>query len=144
MKLLLSALAVVAVCSQAMADAASDLFSVPKSNKMDLQSPLGVWEVGPFVIDNVSYTMRFRIGQNQVTAGNKCTANNQSAMVAITVPSTLTPNTLTMDGSDSQAVTQNGVNCNISTTAGSVEQYSISNGLMTLSDSPLKALKISD
>jgi hypothetical protein len=149
MKSIFTALAVlvacIVTCTVASADIGQDLFAVKKSATMNLNTALGLWEIGPFSSDGTSFTLRMKIEQNKVTAANKCTdAAGHSAIVAIEASAVLTPDTLTITGNASNTVTQNGVNCDINIQAGLSKHYSVSNGVMTLEDSPIAASKISD
>jgi hypothetical protein len=131
------------VCSLSVADTASDLFALQKTTLKEPNSAVGVWEMGPFDNGNAIFTVRTRIEQNETTAALKCEKGGQVAMVSVTVPSVLTTDSLTYTKPDSNAVTQNGVNCDINIHVGT-HAYTIDNGVMSVEDSSLPAAKIAD
>jgi hypothetical protein len=144
MKKVLTTLAALAFCTLASADTASDLFGIQKSVLKNPNSVYGVWEVPTMNVSTLKITMRMRIDQNQVIAGIKCEEGGHVAMVALTVPATITADTITMNASAQQDVKQDGVDCNASVQAGEIAHYKVANGVLTVDNTPAPANKIAD
>ena len=80
--------------------------------------------------NGISFVMTFTINHDSVTLTNVCTLNGKSVTAHVTVPASYDDSTLTIMAPGQDEESSNGVNCNVSAQADSMN-YSIQGNLLT-------------
>lgn len=89
----------------------------------------GKWSFPEQTIDSGKYSVILQINQNEVTIFGKCERDGVIATAQLSVPARVTPTTVHILQSHTMAVSENGLDCQVTANNGTLSYVLLRNGI---------------